>query len=640
VSFLSPLFLAGAVAAAVPLLLHMLERHTEQRVPFAAVALLKGAPVEHTARRRLREWLLLALRAGALVLLAVAFARPFFGTASATSARLTVVAIDTSLSMSAPARVVRARQLAGDAIRQAPAGDDVAVMAFADRAEVIVQPTPDRGAATSAVDAVMPGFGSTKYPAGLAAAGALFRGRTGTIVVVTDLQVNGWDAGVRAAVPDAVRVDVKDVGPLTENLSVETLRAAGDRLVASVRNASDRARDVRTRLTVDGRAAGQTVVTVAARGAADAVFPNVRPSTSLPSTSLRAGRAGAVAAVIVDDPGGIPGDNARYALVGGQSTAASLAVTTSGDLERDAWYVSHALAGVRGVSAADLSGWTDDALSGYGAVVVLSTRGLERRGRERLAAYVNAGGGLLIAAGPDVDAEVIADVLGPGAALEFKAVGDPERVAPQEGAAPERAALRLAPADVRHPIFRSFGAEVASLGLVQFHVVARVSGRSCQAIARFTSGDAAVLDCVTGNGRAIVVASDLNNRWNDFPVRASFVPFLDQASRYLSDSARRASEYLVGDVPAGVAAVPGVATVGDAGGSRRVVVNVDPRESETDHMSPTDFQASITRLTDAGGREVRADIAAQENRQHLWQYLLAAMILALAAEGVVAGRMA
>jgi hypothetical protein len=193
---------------------------------------------------------------------------------------------------------------------------------------------------------------------------------------------------------------------------------------------------------------------------------------------------------------------------------------------------------------------------------------------------------------------------------------------------------------VRHPIFRSFGAEVASLGLVQFHVVARVSGRSCQAIARFTSGDAAVLDCVTGNGRAIVVASDLNNRWNDFPVRASFVPFLDQASRYLSDSARRASEYLVGDVPAGVAAVPGVATVGDAGGSRRVVVNVDPRESETDHMSPTDFQASITRLTDAWGREVRADIAAQENRQHLWQYLLAAMILALAAEGVVAGRMA
>ena len=86
-SFLFPLFLAGAAAAAVPIVLHLLERHTEQRVRFAAVALLKGAPVERTARRRLRELALLALRAGALVLLAVAFARPFFGTAAATSAR-------------------------------------------------------------------------------------------------------------------------------------------------------------------------------------------------------------------------------------------------------------------------------------------------------------------------------------------------------------------------------------------------------------------------------------------------------------------------------------------------------------------------------------------------------------------------
>jgi Aerotolerance regulator N-terminal/von Willebrand factor type A domain len=626
VSFLAPLFLAGAVAAAVPILLHMLERPPEQHVRFAAVALLKGAPVEHTARRRLRGWLLLALRVGALVLLALAFARPFFGAAQAGGARLTVVAIDTSLSMSAPARVARARQLSRDAIRQAPAGDDVAVVAFADRAEVIVPPTQDRGAATSAVEAVTPGFGSTRYAAALAAAGALFHGRTGAIVVVTDLQASGWDAGVRAAVPDAVRVDVNDAGPLAENLSVEALRAEGDRLVASVHNQGDRARDVRTHLTVDGRAAGQVVVSVVAHGSADAVFPNVRASTSA--------TAGAVAAVTVDDPGGIPGDDTRYALIGGQSTAHVLAVTTSGDLDLDAWFVRHALGDVRGAAAADLAGWADDVLRRYGAVVILSTRGLERRGRERLAAYVNAGGGVLIAAGPDVDADVIADVLGAGAPIEMKtAAGD------AEGAAP-RGPISLAPADVRHPIFRSFGAEIASLGLVQFHRVARVSGRSCQAIARFTSGDAAVLDCVTGAGRAIVIASDLNNAWNDFPARASFLPFLDQAVRYLSNSATRGVEYFPGDVPAGVAAVPGVTTAAAAGGSRRIVVNVDPRESEADRISAADFQASIARLKDAGAEEVRADVAARENRQHLWQYLLAAMIAALAAEGVVAWRMA
>jgi len=620
VSFLSPLFLVAAVAAGVPILLHLLKRHTEQRVRFAAVALLKGAPVEHTARRRLRELLLLALRAGALVLLALAFARPFFRAASATSAHLTVVAVDTSLSMSAPASAARAHQLGADAVRQAPAGDDVAVVAFADRADVIVRPTPDRNAAASAIETATPGFGSTTYAAGLAAAGELFGGRSGRIVVVTDLQASGWDMGAHAAVPEAVRVDVKDVGAPVENVAVTALRADGDRVAASIHNSGEHVRDVRTRLTVDGRAAGENVVTVGAHGSADAVFADVRSA--------------GIAVATVDDPGGISGDNARYALLGADATAASLVITASGDLDRDAWYVRHAIAGLRGVAAADVAGMRDDALGRYGAVIVLSTRGLERRGREKLAAYANAGGGLLIAAGPDVDGDVVADVLGSGAPLEMKAVtGDAERVAPQNS-------LSLAPADVRHPIFRSFGSEVASLGFVQFRNVARVGGPSCQAIARFTSGDAAVLDCAAGDGRAIVVASDLNNRWNDFPIRASFVPFLDQAARYLSNSARRGSEYLVGEVPKGLPVVPGVTTVEASGGSRRVVVNVDPKESEFDRMSPADFQASITRLKDVAAKDVRADAAGQESRQHLWQYLLAAMLVALVAEGLVAGRMA
>src|SRR6476659_9043181 len=109
-SFLSPLFLFGAAAAAVPIVLHLLKREPEARVKFAAVRLLKQAPVEHTEKRHLRELLLLAL------LLALAFARPFFATGAALgSAGLTVVALDTSYSVSAPGRFERAKQLAKDA---------------------------------------------------------------------------------------------------------------------------------------------------------------------------------------------------------------------------------------------------------------------------------------------------------------------------------------------------------------------------------------------------------------------------------------------------------------------------------------------------------------------------------------------
>src|SRR5262249_46607323 len=85
-TFLSPFFLVGAAAVAVPIVLHLLKREPEPRVKFAAVRMLKRAPVENTERHRLRELLLLALRIAALVLLALAFARPFLPASQAAGA--------------------------------------------------------------------------------------------------------------------------------------------------------------------------------------------------------------------------------------------------------------------------------------------------------------------------------------------------------------------------------------------------------------------------------------------------------------------------------------------------------------------------------------------------------------------------
>src|SRR5207244_158870 len=155
----------------------------------------------------------------------------------------------------------------------------------------------------------------------------------------------------------------------------------------------------------------------------------------------------------------------------------------------------------------------DDRLSAHVAVLLLSTRGLERRGREALATYVRSGGGVLIAAGPDVDGDVVADVFGSGSTL---------RVVTATGAKP--APRALAPADVRHPVFQPFAGGTATLGLVTFQTAARIDGSACQTLARFTTGDTALLECPAGEGRGLVLASDLDNRWNDFPVHATFVP--------------------------------------------------------------------------------------------------------------------
>jgi hypothetical protein len=627
ISFLSPLFLAGAAAAAVPILLHLLKREPETRVKFAAVKLIKQAPVEHTDRRRLRELLLLALRVTALVLLALAFARPFFATGAAVgSTGVTVVALDTSYSLSAPGRFERARQLAKDAVAKAPAGDLIGVVTFADEAEIVAKPGADRTLADDAIQQASAGFGATRYRTALSAASQHLAGRHGTVVVVTDLQENGWDAGDRASVPEGTTIRVVDVGAMPPNLAVTSVRPLPDRVVATVRNTGPRPRDARVHLRIDGRPAGDATVSLGAEQSAEATFAGAPRGSS--------------AAVSVDDADGIEADNVRYAVIGGTGKPSVLVVTGSGDVNRDAFYVQHALAAgtpadsafqVASAGAADLAGWTEDRLTPHAAVLLLSTRGLERRGRELLSAYAQHGGGIFIAAGPDVDGDVVGDVLGAGSTLSIATV---------EGARP--APRALAPADGRHPVFRAFAGNPASLGLVTFQSAARIGGAACQTLARFTTGDTALIECPAGDGHALVLASDLNNRWNDFPLHATFVPFVHEVVRYLASTRAHPVDYLIADAPAGVRRVPGVVTLTGAaqaaGGARMIAVNVDPRETDPARLSADEFQSVVMRLKDAGEIGTRGEAKEQEDEQHLWRYALAAMAVLLAAEGVLAAR--
>jgi hypothetical protein len=236
-----------------------------------------------------------------------------------------------------------------------------------------------------------------------------------------------------------------------------------------------------------------------------------------------------------------------------------------------------------------------------------------------------------MAVGPDVDGDVAADLLGNDVPLRIVPVRD---VKPLERS--------ITPIDVRHPLFQPFGSNVSTLGLVVFRHVAHIEGVACQTIARFTTGEAAVLDCEVGGGRAIVLASDLDNRWNDFPLRATFVPFVHETLRYLTSGQAQARELFVADVPAGVPPTPGFAmlgpTGGASGGSRRVAVNVDPRESDLTRMSVDEFQGAVTRLKDAAVSEGRVEARQQEDRQHLWTYALGLMLAVLAVESLVASR--
>src|SRR3712207_9045250 len=101
-SFLAPLWLALAGAAAVPLLIHLLRRRIGLRVEFPAVRYLARAEQENSRKLRLRNLLIMLLRVLAVLLVALAAARPVGRVAGVGHAPTALaLVVDNSLSTSA-----------------------------------------------------------------------------------------------------------------------------------------------------------------------------------------------------------------------------------------------------------------------------------------------------------------------------------------------------------------------------------------------------------------------------------------------------------------------------------------------------------------------------------------------------------
>jgi hypothetical protein len=611
-SFLYPAFLLGALAIAVPIVLHLLRRDVAPEVPFTAVRLLKRSPVERVRKRRLRDIILLAARIAALVLLAAAFARPYVRGAAPPAVR--VVAIDRSYSMGPAARFARAVDLARDAIDQAGAGESVAVVAFDDRAEIVAEPG-SKEAAKAALGRLAPAFGATRYRALIEAVTELGAGGPGRLIVVTDLQLTGGDGVGRPRLPAGWQLETRDAGAPPPNLSVTNLTVRPDRVIVSVHRSLP---DTRPR-------SGPITVSVDGRGVARGNF-SVRPGeTSEVSIAMTPPTAGALT-VAIDDPGGLAADDVRHAVLGVADAARVLVV---GDGDRAGLYLSRALETAAGdsrdlvpldvqvVQGARASAMSAAEASNYAVVALLSTKGLDRKGRETLGERVRAGAGLFVAASPDVEPQALAALGDWRPPLKISVQGDTE--------------VTLSATDPRHPIFRPFGALAANLGQARFERAWTVAPEGWSVIARFSSGSPALLERSLDKGRVVLFASDVDRRWNDFPLHPGFVPFAIESIRYTRDDQDEKREFTVFEAPAGVPPEPGVH---QRAGKGVVVVNVDPGEGGAPRMTADTFAQMVERSPTA---PAAAEIQARqtEDRQAYWQYGLLVMIAALVAESLV-----
>ncbi len=233
---LAPIYALAALAIAAPIIFHLIRRQPRGQSEFSSLMFLQPSPPRLTRRSRLDNLLLLLLRGLALLLIAVAFARPFFRTVQLADvqdvAREVVVLVDTSGSMQRTDVWQQARDTAKKYLQGLGQADQVALATFDTRLsiklplpeadDVELTPTASHSAALAELEKIQPGYRSTKLAECLIEAVELLQGRAGQqagnddrqreIVLISDLhEGSGVEALQGFAWPENIRLDIRRV---------------------------------------------------------------------------------------------------------------------------------------------------------------------------------------------------------------------------------------------------------------------------------------------------------------------------------------------------------------------------------------------------------------------------------------------
>ncbi|MEQ9568993.1 MAG: BatA domain-containing protein, partial [Longimicrobiales bacterium] len=288
--FLVPLFLVGLAGIVVPIVVHLTRKQRAKVIRFPSLMFLEKVPYQAESRRRIHHWFLLALRALALALLALAFARPFLQDDEASALAGSgptehVVLLDRSYSMAIEDRWPTALDAARSALTGLGPLDRVSLVLFDQSAAAAVRSASGPDRIRAALDTVGVTDRATRYGPALKLAQTILEeselpGKS--LTVVSDLQRGGWTGEEGVALPEGTAVSMVVVGDTPPaNLALGDVTLSRDRFQGAER-VTPRARvtrvggegeiEVQVALEIDGRELQRRSVTLPAAGAVPVDF--------------------------------------------------------------------------------------------------------------------------------------------------------------------------------------------------------------------------------------------------------------------------------------------------------------------------------------------------------------------------------
>lgn len=594
--FLAPLMLLGAAGLLIPVIIHLIGRRRAKVVRFAALDFLIGSRRKTARRFRLRELLLLIVRAGICLAIPVALAQPFTscdaeGPAVERGAQAAILVIDDSFAamyqIDGESLLDRAKRQALSILEQVGPDAEVAVILAAEGSDNPAELSRDH----LRLRDMITGLEASNRPADTTnalrraaqlAAGANHERRTvfllsvlaatgfhddppwppgkGPALVVVDLLERPELAGLGeppgvddpdgsddsddpdgADDPDDRNTADEDTVP--DNLAITGVDVTRDpssgprgvRVTALIQNFG--ARDVAEH-EIQLRINGTTV----ARGLLS-LGPGERQRKPFLATIPAGSRYADIEVSLAPDR--LLVDNRRFIRTELREEIHVLLVNGDPHTVRHQDELFYAEAALRPGDRADtgttLTTATVDELGEllldeFDVVVLANVRAMSGERVSRIAAWVKGGGGLLLTVGDNVDSDAYNQSMLPLLPQRLK---DPIEVTyGSRGSERAERALRLAKWESEHPAFSVFTRDAPGLRDARFHTIillgptTRVDDR--RVLVRYTNDAAALVEARSGAGRLMLWTSTIDRDWNDLVIHPGYLPLMQQLVRYLA----------------------------------------------------------------------------------------------------------
>lgn len=669
--FLTPLFLLGLLAAAIPIAIHLIRREKPPKLMFSSIRFLKKTSKKLVLFQQLQQILLLILRSAVIALLVIAFARPLINQSVArlmdADPQSAVVLLDISMSMHYGDVFEQAKEEALQVLAERRAGDEVALIGFSESAELVHELNTDLDAVRNLInDLQAPGFGGTRYLPNLRLADQLLaesRFENRAIYLISDFQQEGLlDDEERFKLAPGVAFTTIDVGEeSSSNLVLSDVRspeqlledAETQTILARVRSAgSQHVNRGEVTLSLNGEIVDRQPVDLTDR------------SEQVVSFSAAFADEGAYYGEVRVNGDSFATDNSHFFTVDVLPKIRVLLV--NGEASSD-WFDDEGHWFGLAVSAASQSPFelqtiepaqlSAAALRQNDVAVLLNVGDLSSSQFQAINSYVREGGSLLLAPADRVDGSRYNSELAEILPATLNGQGD---LGLDDY-------LVIADFDRRHPILRplnsDWSAQFESHWALTPHAGASV-------LMQFDNTDPALVERDVDEGRVLLFASSLDLEWNNLALQGLFLPFIHETLRHLVQAEVRPRAYSVGDrvdlsPSAGGSLIaasnsngeaiglsadnsvftadrPGLITTESDAGTERFAVNLLPSESNLMRLAPATLYDDLINpdTSPIRSREVQTAqlVEELERPQRLWWWILALVMLMLLAEATIANR--